>query len=273
MPKQQYLFVSYARLDADRVLPLVEAVQKELEFRALPIRVWLDLSELQPGENWNSAISEALESSIGVLLFVSQASLGSEWMCRDLQVATTTRNRLLIPVFLQRHFEAVPNPLKHLKGIAFPGRATNKQTIVAAAEVADGVEGYLNSTRAPSPVVAKAEIPVIAADLARELRSPGVAMESGEPPKSVFVVHGHSEKGLAELELFLTSVGVEPEVLSRRGESAQSLFQKFMVVAAKAQFAVVLLSSDDFGVSRRQYDSRGVGVRALQFRARQFPCR
>lgn len=72
-----------------------------------------------------------------------------------------------------------------------------------------------------------------------------------------------------ELERFLTSVDVEPVVLSRRGESAQSLFQKFMAVASKAKFAFVLLGSDDYGASRRQYDAEGVRDRALQFRARQ----
>jgi predicted nucleotide-binding protein len=81
--------------------------------------------------------------------------------------------------------------------------------------------------------------------------------------------HGHSEAALEKLEEHLRSIGVEPVILSRREESAQSLFQKFMAVASKAEFAVVLLSSDDYGASRRQYDADGVGDRALQFRARQ----
>jgi hypothetical protein len=34
MTKEQYLFVSYARADQERVLHLVEAARKELEFRA-----------------------------------------------------------------------------------------------------------------------------------------------------------------------------------------------------------------------------------------------
>ena len=48
-----------------------------------------------------------------------------------------------------------------------------------------------------------------------------------------------------------------------------SLFQKVMLVGSRAKFAVVLLSSDDYGASRRQYDAEGVADRALQFRARQ----
>ena len=42
-----------------------------------------------------------------------------------------------------------------------------------------------------------------------------------------------------------------------------------MTVAGKARFAIVLLSADDYGASRRQYDQPGVGDRSLQFRARQ----
>jgi predicted nucleotide-binding protein len=60
-----------------------------------------------------------------------------------------------------------------------------------------------------------------------------------------------------------------PIVLSRQTEFPQSLFQKFMSVAADARFAVVLLGADDYGASRIQYDAPGVGDRALQFRARQ----
>lgn len=269
MGKQQNLFVSYARADQERVVPLVDAVRKELEFRALPIQVWMDLSDLQPGENWNSAISDALESSVGFLFFVSPRSLQSDFIRHELQVATTTPDRLLIPVILHRDLEGVPPELKNWQWLDLSGRPTHEQVMSAAVRVADAVESYLKSTRAPRPAVAKAEAPSIAADLARELRSSSGPVESGEPPKSVFVVHGHSDKALAELERFLTSVAIEPVVLSRRGESAQSLFQKFMAVASKAQFAVVLLSSDDYGASRRQYDAAGVGERALQFRARQ----
>jgi predicted nucleotide-binding protein len=128
----------------------------------------------------------------------------------------------------------------------------------------------LKSIPSPSPVVKSSEAPAIAADLARELRTPAEYEEDrASINRSVFVVHGHSEKGLVELEGFLTSINIEAVILSRQYESAQSLFQKFMSVASKAKFAVVLLSSDDYGASRRQYDSDGVGERALQFRARQ----
>ena len=57
-------------------------------------------------------------------------------------------------------------------------------------------------------------------------------------------------------------IGVESRVIAL-------VYPLFMAVASKAKFAVVLLSSDDYGASRRQYDAEGVRDRALQFRARQ----
>ena len=42
---------------------------------------------------------------------------------------------------------------------------------------------------------------------------------------------------------------IEAIVLSRQGESL-SLFQKFLSMASRARFAIVLLSADDYGVSR-----------------------
>ena len=58
-------------------------------------------------------------------------------------------------------------------------------------------------------------------------------------------------------------------VLSRLDDSPQSLFQKFWFVATQARFAIVLLSPDDYGASRRQYEAVNVAEKALQFRARQ----
>lgn len=268
MASQQYLFVSYVSSDQDRVLPLVDAVREELAFRAAPLEVWMDRSNLRPGEAWDVAITQALESSVGFLFFVSPRSLESDWIRRELTIATATKDRLIIPIILQRDLR-VPTELQKWQWLDLSGRPTKKRIMSAAEEIADTVERYLESTPTPKAPLAKADAPAIAADLARELRSTSEPAADKGPLKSVFVVHGHSDKPLAELERYLTSVDIEPVVLSRRGESAQSLFQKFMAVASKAKFAVVLLSSDDYGASRRQYDAEDVADRALQFRARQ----
>ena len=71
MEVEKYLFVSYAREDIDRVRPICEAVRLQLAFRALPVELWVDVSNLKPGEQWNISIEKALRSSIGFLFFVS----------------------------------------------------------------------------------------------------------------------------------------------------------------------------------------------------------
>lgn len=269
--KEQYLFISYARPDLDRVLPVVDAVRRLLEVRAVPIKLWMDVSNIQPGESWDSAFTDALNSTIGFLFFVSPRALQSELIRQELEIATTSTDKLKIPIILDSSAkDLMPSQLIKIQWVDLSDGTSEKQILSAAEAIVNTVEYYLKSIPSPSPVVKRSETPAIAAGLARELRNPD-EYEKGVDSviRSVFVVHGHSKKGLVELEGFLTSINIEAVILSRKYESAQSLFQKFMSVATKAKFAVVLLSADDYGASRRQYDADGVGERALQFRARQ----
>jgi predicted nucleotide-binding protein len=71
------------------------------------------------------------------------------------------------------------------------------------------------------------------------------------------------------VDAFLNTLGIEPVVLRRIGGPAQSLFQKFWQWGEGTRFAIVLLTADDIGASRIQFEEEGVGERALQFRARQ----
>jgi predicted nucleotide-binding protein len=265
---KRYLFVSYARPDLDRVRPLVDAVKEELDFRAIPVDVWMDISHLNPGEAWNVVIREALEASIGFLFFVSPRSMQSDWVRRELEMAAAAPDRLIIPVILYQSPD-LPPALAQRQWIDFSGRRTAKVLKLTAEKIAGAVEYYLRETPQPQPVVSKAKAPVLAADIATQVRAPIEAAKGAAEYNSVFVVHGHNTEALAKLEKYLTSVGVLAVVLSRQDESPQSLFQKFLSVASQARFAIVLLSADDYGAGRKQYDTVGVGDRALQFRARQ----
>lgn len=269
--KEQYLFISYARGDQDRVMPVVDAIRQELEFRAVPIKVWMDVSNLQPGESWDSALTDALKSSVGFLFFISPRALQSEWIRHELQIATASEEKLLIPIILHRPpIESMPEALKVRQWVDLSDRPSEKVILSGVVQIVDAVERFLKESPKPRPVLTSSEAPAIAANIARELRTPTESEADIESVnRSVFVVHGHSDKGLEKLEEFLTSINIESVILSRRDESAQSLFQKFMSVASKAKFAVVLLSTDDYGASRRQYDAVGVGERSLQFRSRQ----
>jgi predicted nucleotide-binding protein len=185
----------------------------------------------------------------------------------ELEAAAGTL-RLDIPVILERDLD-VPHALSERQWIDLSGAMTSEQVHDAAVKIAWSVENYLDSRSDSWALRPFEDAPAIVEELVEGIRSASKQSAEPGPLRSVFVVHGHSEAALEKLEEHLRSIGVEPVILSRREESAQSLFQKFMAVASKAEFAVVLLSSDDYGASRRQYDADGVGDRALQFRARQ----
>jgi predicted nucleotide-binding protein len=111
---------------------------------------------------------------------------------------------------------------------------------------------------------------VVAATIAQDARNANLpGSGKGQTPDSVFLVHGHDTTAISDMESYLTGLGIKTFILSRVGGPAQSLLQRFLRSAADAHFAVVILSADDIGASRVQYETDGVGDRALQFRARQ----
>jgi predicted nucleotide-binding protein len=136
-------------------------------------------------------------------------------------------------------------------------------------QIANAAATHLHIAGAVSPVES-AETPTIAATIAQEVRQVRqVDQGESEPPNSVFLVHGHDPIAISEMEDYLAGLGVKTFILSRTGGPTQSLLQKFFQSAADARFAIVILSADDRGASRLQYDAQGVGNLALQFRARQ----
>ena len=263
-----HLFISYSREDINRVRPVVDALKSELKFRALPIDLWMDTSNLVPGEKWDLAIADALRTSIGFIFFLSPRSLRSRWVEHELTVASASLDRLIVPVVLHQPIE-LPRALAERQWVDLSGEPTRKQINKAAVQIANVAESYLKRTPQPRPAVSKREAPKLAADIAQELRTSTEPMTSGEQNTSVFVVHGHNAEALGKLEEYLSVLGITAVVLSRQDELPQSLFQKFMSVANQARFAIVLLCADDYGASRIQYEAANVADRALQFRARQ----
>jgi hypothetical protein len=251
MATQNYLlFVAYARADLEQVEPLrpfLDSVRDELRFRALPVDLWIDETRLAPGEAWNDVIAQALQDSIGVLVLVSPRAMASEWVLRELSIAEASE-RLVLPVLLYRpdDWSMLPPAISNRQVVDLSGRRTKNQIREAAEKIVNATEYYLRSTPQPEPVVSKAEAPKIAEDIAQQIRD-SIQPPTQARPTSVFVVHGHASQALDLLEQYLSSVGISAVVLSRRDESPQSLFQKFMSVAAQARFAIVLLSADDYG--------------------------
>jgi len=228
----------------------------------------VDVLSIAPGELWDASIAKALEAAIGLLVFVSQSSVRSDWVSYELQVAGIGRERLIIPVRLDNSAQ-VPLGLAKHQWLDYFEPQIEGETEIAARKIVASVKTFLEEVPHPKKPVKNYEAPAIAADIAQNIRSFSEPAKLQGDPSSVFVVHGHNLDSLEKVEEYLTGVGVEPIILSRRDESSQSLFQKFMSVAAKAKFAIVLLGGDDYGASRRQYDLVNVADKSLQFRARQ----
>lgn len=265
--RDTYLFVSYARQDIKGVRPIIEALQQEYQLRGLPIHVWFDVEDLRPGQQWHREIERVLLDCIGLLVFVSNAAMQSSWVRREIEVAADNLDRLIIPVILE-HVPNLPLPLATRQWLDL-SRRTSSAIKRAASKIADATEGYVQAAHFHSPVSVE-EAPNLAATIAQEVRGASQpARAEAEAPHSVFVVHGHDGTALEQVHAYLRGLGIETVVLSRRPGPAQSLFQKFLTVSKEARFAIVLLTADDFGASRLQYEADGVADKALQFRARQ----
>jgi predicted nucleotide-binding protein len=263
-----HLFVSYATADAGRVADNVNAVDRALAERRLGVDVWFDQYRLAPGERWDDTIREALDNSIGLIAFISRNWAHSPHPHHELEMVSRTSDgaTLVIPVLLEGvDLDRIPRTLQN-SPLTIDRRYHDSDQ--AARMIADFTASHLSQLRTPSPLLTEVDSRALASDIAGEVRT-RTSATADAPDDAVFVVHGHDSGALAELEQYLASVGVNAVILSRSDESPQSLFQKFMSVAAQAKFAITLLCPDDYGASREQYEESGVADRALQFRARQ----
>lgn len=251
---QPLLFASYSRQDFELVGPVIRAVE------AAGVDVWLDVEELQAGMDWEQEIRAALERADGILVFLSPDYLTSSLLVRELNVVAA-RGGLVIPVMIRPiQRGAMSSELQRLEFVDLRGGDTD--LALAAERIAKLVTGARSAR-----VLSSGESAETARVLAESHRAAPV--DDGRAPQSVFLVHGHDDEFLAAVEDFLKGVGVKTIVLKRAGGSTQSLLQKFLQFGSETRFAIVLITGDDLGAARRQYDLDGVADRALQFRARQ----
>lgn len=255
-----YLFASYSLKDRGRVVPFIDRL------RALGVNVFYDGS-LKPGEDWEHALAGALEHAAGLLVFVSPRSMQSEWVRKEIMAGVGPGGRLVIPIILE-HTPDIPPELQRRQWINISGEKSEAELETEARRIAEAFQG-LAPTASPPAVAPEPGARKAAEEFAADLRQAQRRPEATSPPDSVFVVHGHDTSFLDEVEAYIKEMGIRPVVLTRVRGASQSLFQKFLQFGREARFAIVLLSADDFGASRRQFEADGVGERALQFRARQ----
>jgi predicted nucleotide-binding protein len=194
--------------------------------------------------------------------------MSSTWVRNELAVAASATDRFVVPIILKQ-VPDLPSALGQRQWVDLSNRLTPGAIRDAAAKIADATARYLKKDHV-APPIRQAEVPKLAERLAREARGQGKADEkSAGPPDSVFVVHGHDEETLRLVCAFLNELQIKPVVLSQSFGPSQSLLQKFFQLSREARFAIVILTADDLGASRIQYEADGVAGRALQFRGRQ----
>ena len=85
----------------------------------------------------------------------------------------------------------------------------------------------------------------------------------------VFIVHGHNEEMKQSVARTLSKLGLEPVILHEKINAGRTIIEKFQDNAEEIGFAVILLSNDDLGTSKKSLKEEGLVENVLQPRARQ----
>jgi predicted nucleotide-binding protein len=263
MSEQPYVFISYARADFEPVRQIVQ------ELHALGINTWTDIDNLLPGENWINAIDQAIRRTDMVLVFISPESASRRWILHEFELASD-RGVRIVPILLRPTPSAAVSPrlaaIQWLDITQYPPATAAKR---AASEIAR-IVSRIRSEASPSALPER-ERGNLAAALAAQARDQTEAPKKreGKSPNSIFIVHGHDEEFLRDVEGYLVQSGVKSIIMKDVGGASASLIQKFFEVGRASDFAIILLSGDDMGASRLQYEMAGVGIHALKYRTRQ----
>lgn len=88
-----YIFVSYAHKDSDKVLPILKALECE------GVRFWYDQG-IEAGTEWPDMIAKKLERSAGVIAFLSNRAAESRMLMNELSYAIQL-GRGIVVVYLE----------------------------------------------------------------------------------------------------------------------------------------------------------------------------
>ena len=90
----RYVFISYASVDRDRVVPIVEQLE------AVGVRVWLDRHEITGGQNYGAQIVQSIRNCAAMLVACSTAAMESRNVKQEIQLAWKYQ-RPYVPLFLE----------------------------------------------------------------------------------------------------------------------------------------------------------------------------
>ena len=98
--------------------------------------------------------------------------------------------------------------------------------------------------------------------LLREQKAISTANEINILNNNIFIVHGHNEAMKLAVARTVEKLGLDPVILHEKSNQGQTIIEKFLT-NSNVGFAVVLLSSDDIGYSKKD------GEKKAKSRARQ----
>lgn len=85
--------------------------------------------------------------------------------------------------------------------------------------------------------------------------------------KKIFIVHGHDDESLRDLELFIMRLGLEPYILKNNVEGEKTIIEALeQRIVYDSAFGIVLMTPDDVGCSQKEYAETDSN---LHLRARQ----
>jgi hypothetical protein len=131
------VFISYACEDRE----LAKRLSRWLEGAGFD--VWLDESNILPGDNWAEKVSQALKESQAMVVLVSPTAMDSKWVRHEIEFALGAKeySGRLVPVFVGPRDkipeDRLPWILRRLKGIELTNQA-EEESLREIAEVLSG---------------------------------------------------------------------------------------------------------------------------------------
>lgn len=123
------------------------------------------------------------------------------------------------------------------------------------------VEHLRERAPASKPTATRATAPDVERGTVTRVKRATAGKASGG--ERVFIVHGHDDSMRLEIKQFIDKLGLKPIVLQDEPNSGLTVLEKLEKHRDEASFAIVLLSPDDMGYSRKD------GPEKARARARQ----
>jgi predicted nucleotide-binding protein len=265
--EKRSVFISYRRSDAAIARNLYDGLKSQ------DFDVKMDIESIRPGEDFKERIASAISTSEILLILVSKETVCSISEFQELELRQAIQFGLNpFVVTIDMDVASLPPNLKSVPSIDYhtywdAGYLDKYDEL----EYQDFINRLSHTLRQlPKKKSDKEKLEKFAYEVAdsaaAELRELGTHAHA---ERSVFVVHGRDDGSLQLVEDYLKEIGIKPIILTRMGGGDRSLLQRFLRFGNEANFAVVLITADDYGAFCGQYDTSGVEDRALQFRARQ----